>query len=373
MTLLCGLDPPVLGELSAFDQPSTQANSVSPGDFAGQTLSVKIVYHILSDPNVPDSYITIDRLKQQHIILNQCFLRQNAKNAETPTVFTNSIGNPLLTFAPANLDDLTEESDYVERHNTSRGREFTGIADILSYLNNLNHYDATIKGALNVYICVLAGNILGQAYISGNQACVDYGTVGSFDMPGSINGYSHGVTLVHEVGHSMGQEHTFGESIRSQCQADRLVYDIPRQFSTNATMTLQNALGIWATSGENRELDCDGIIVKADGNTNAPFSCVNQLPSYDCGNPSPEFGFSFMDYARDEYMTTFSGGQSELIRERLLVNNNNLDVSLLDGTPLFTSGDDDKLPLWAIITIVAVGLAIIIIPVSVVLAKKRKS
>lgn len=257
---------------------------------AGQTtgttvLGVPIVYRVLYNDALEN--ISFDRIRDNHIQLNECFNATNADISRVPTTgvygFASSmIGDSKIVFMPQDADLLTNTLPSVTRDEISEP-----VLTLTEAVNLL----PPIDGWLNVYIGPMPQAILGEANVGSNICMVTTGSVGGNNFPGTINTFDIGRTAVHEVGHCFSLLHPFD----SQCILQ--INDLPKTKTPNRKATLSN-------NGErgNHWNDVHDITINT--------SCSGDSP--------PPVGYYeafmvYMEYVQDKNMVMFTTGESEAV------------------------------------------------------------
>jgi hypothetical protein len=135
---------------------------------------------------------------------------------------------------------------------------------------------------LNIWVCPLAGGLLGYAQFPGGPAATDgvvirhsaFGTTGTATAP-----FDLGRTTTHEIGHWVNLRHIWGDD-GTGCWGDDFVADTPNQGGPN---------------------------------TGTP-----PFPTVSCGNaPNGDMFMNYMDYTDDVAMFMFSAGQVTRIHAAL--------------------------------------------------------
>lgn len=210
---------------------------------------VHVVYRTAAE-NLSDAQIA-----SQIEVLNRDFRARNEDRAKVPEVWQPLVADPLVEF------ELAE----VTRTKTERAS--FGADD------SVKRVIGAQPGRLNVWVCTLAGGLLGYAQFPGGPAATDgvvilnraFGTTGTATAP-----FDGGRTAVHEVGHWLGLRHIWGDM--NNCSGTDFVADTPPAEQPN---------------------------------TGTP-----EFPHISCDNgPNGDMFMNYMDYVDDVAMFMFTAGQ----------------------------------------------------------------
>jgi hypothetical protein len=224
---------------------------------------VHVVYQTAAE-NVSDAQV-----RSQIRVLNRDFRKKNPDRAKVPTVWSGLVADAGVQFRLVKIT-RTETARAEFDADDSVKAASTGGAD---------PWPATEY--LNVWVCTLAGGLLGYAQFPGGPAATDgvvilntaFGTVGTATAP-----FHRGRTATHEVGHWLNLRH------------------------------------IWADTP-----DCSGTDFVADTpNAEGPNLGKPTFPHITCGNgPNGDMFMNYMDYVDDDAMFMFTLGQTERMHAAL--------------------------------------------------------
>ena len=242
-----------------------------------KAVTVPVVVHVLyksADQNISDAQI-----QSQLDVLNADYNATNADRPNVPAVWSSLAGNAKISFKLAKKDPGGAATGGIIRKKTKI--DGFGQDDGMKFAAS-GGSDAWDTGRyLNMWVCDLAGGLLGYAQFPGGPAETDgvvmrntaFGTGGIAEPP-----FNLGRTATHEVGHFLNLRHIWGDT--EDCSGSDLVSDTPRQ----------------------------------------------QLPNYDepafphisCNNgPNGDMFMNYMDYVNDRAMFMFTSGQVARMRATL--------------------------------------------------------
>lgn len=190
------------------------------------TYTIPIIFHIvLTNP----ALVTDAQILAQLDVLNKDFAGVNLDAATIPDVFKPLIGNSAIQFCLAQRTPLGEITNGIERTTTTK-TSFSNSEDGAKH--------ATLGGAdiwngdkyFNVWVTVLANNLLGYATFPNDGAPLEQGVVIDYhSLPGgSYTNYNGGKTLTHETGHYFNLYHIWGDD-NGSCDGTDYVDDTPNQ------------------------------------------------------------------------------------------------------------------------------------------------
>ncbi len=218
------------------------------------------VVHKTDEENISDAQV-----QSQIAVLNEDFRARNADAAQVPDPFKDLVADARIEFE---LADVT-------RTRTDRASFRHADDDVKATASGgIDPWDT--REYLNIWVCTLAGGILGYAQFPGGPPETDgvvilhraFGTEGTATAP-----FHRGRTTTHEIGHYLNLSHIWGESRFATCADDDHVSDTPVQY---------------------------------DKNFGKP-----TFPHFSCdGQPHGDMFMNYMDYVDDEAMFMFTRGQA---------------------------------------------------------------
>lgn len=187
---------------------------------------IPVVFHIvLPDPTAVTDKMVEDQLK----VLNTDFAGLNADSVNIPAAFKLLFGHSKIRFVLAKRTPANLPTTGIERV----------VTNVPSFTPNDNYVKhASTGGAnvwsssryLNVWVCTLAGGILGYSTFTTSASADEQGIViYNVTMPGgSLAGYNDGRTLTHEAGHFFNLFHIWGDD-DGTCEGSDRIADTPDQ------------------------------------------------------------------------------------------------------------------------------------------------
>ena len=247
--------------------------------------------------NLTDQTI-IDQLET----LNEDLNAQNAGWGNVPPRWEGIKGNPEMRFCLAEVDPSGAATTGIVRH------EYTSVPDrdfIRNTIKPQTHWPT--RDYYNVWILPIPGTtafggVLGWAFFPGAHGANFDGTVQDYRFTGK-----GGRTLTHEVGHSFGLPHVWGNS--GGCSNDDGIADTPLQGDNTNSI---------------QRMSCNGSTWPQ-----GPTTCSEE-----------HMYINYMDYSPDACALTFTTGQGDAMRgvalgTRLSLNQNApiVSASCNIGTP----------------------------------------
>ena len=261
---------PEYAEARAASENQAQRAAMSPVIGRTGCTRIPVVVHVVYKTAVQN--ISAAQIQSQVDVLNEDFRQKNADLATVPAPFAPTTGDARIEFKLASTDPAGNPTTGITRTATAT----TAFSD-----------DDSVKSAatggadawpsdkyLNIWVCPLAGGLLGYAQFPGGPAATDgvvirhsaFGTVGTAAAP-----FNLGRTATHEIGHWLNLRHIWGDD-GTGCAGSDFVADTPNQGGPN-----------YGTPA---------------------------FPRVSCGNgPNGDMFMDFMDYVDDSAMTMFTAGQ----------------------------------------------------------------
>jgi len=232
-------------------------------------VTIPVVVHVVY--NTKAENISTAQIKSQIVALNKDYSAKNPDKSKTPTVWAGLVTDTRIQFKLAKKGPDGKKTSGITRTKT----------DETSFNDDDGVKSKTTGGAnawpsskyLNVWVCTLAGGLLGYAQFPAGPAKTDgvvilntaFGTTGTATAP-----FNLGRTATHEVGHWLNLRHIWGDT--SDCSGSDLVDDTP--------------------------------------NAMAPNFGKPTFPHVSCTNgPNGDMFVNYMDYVDDAAMVMFTSGQ----------------------------------------------------------------
>lgn len=177
--------------------------------------------------------ITTAQVQSQIDALNRDFRAQNADRSRVPAVWTSLVTDTRIQFGLATTDPQGSATSSITRTRTTR-LSFTTDDSVKSRATGGANPWPTDR-YLNIWVCTLAGGLLGYAQFPGGPTETDgvvvlntaFGTRGTAQAPFNV-----GRTAVHEIGHWLNLHHIWGDGFPSCLDSD-YVSDTPNQEGPN--------------------------------------------------------------------------------------------------------------------------------------------
>ena len=254
----------------AASEDHAQRAAMSPAIGRTGCTRIPVVVHVVYKTAAQN--ISAAQIQSQIDVLNEDYRHKNADLATVPAPFAPATDDARIEFKLATTDPAGNPTTGITRTATAT----TAFSD-----------DDSVKSAatggadawpsdryLNIWVCPLAGGLLGYAQFPGGPAATDgvvirhsaFGTSGTAAAP-----FNLGRTATHEIGHWLNLRHIWGDD-GTGCAGSDFVADTPNQGGPNyGTPT---------------------------------------FPKVSCGNgPNGDMFMDFMDYVDDSAMTMFTAGQ----------------------------------------------------------------
>ena len=281
-----------------FRDKSTQRTKGAhpPADKGTSWLGIEVEYVVIFADKQND--VTMQRILAQHESINRDFNAENLDLAHVPSSgrynFAKRTGCARIRFLP-----LTESS--VRRVRVSRD-------DAIATRDQMREIAQPRSGCLTVAIAPLPAGTLGISVALEPFVCVESGTIGSQEYPGSpcLARLNTGRTLTHHIGHAFGLPHTF----RPSCDPDSRFPDVPPQKLSNVDAFIVREHGVFSGTLDNHYRDCNGP--ELEGAKEEKRSCSN-----DCDSGYEMF-MNFMDMGDDRTSLMFTASQVRIMRANIL-------------------------------------------------------
>lgn len=198
--------------------------------FRTTTVTIPVVVHVVY--MTPQQNIPAAQIKSQIKVLTRDFRAKNPDKSKVPAVWKGLVGDANIEFALAATDPDGKSTNGITRTKTTRTTPF-GTNDSVKRAAEGKAPWATDR-YLNIWVCPLAGGLLGYAQFPGGPAETDgvvinykaFGTSGTAQAP-----FNLGRTTTHEVGHYLNLRHIWGDT--EDCTGSDFVKDTPNAAGPN--------------------------------------------------------------------------------------------------------------------------------------------
>jgi hypothetical protein len=195
-----------------------------------QPYKIQVVVHVVyrtEAENIGDAQV-----KSQLVVLNKDYRAANPDRTKTPAVWKGLIADPMVEFALAAKDPQGGPTTGITRTRTTKPA-FSADDSVKSDAKGGKSPWPTGR-YLNIWVCKLAGGLLGYAQFPGGPAKTDgvvilntaFGTSGIVKPP-----FNLGRTTTHEVGHFLNLRHIWGDT--EDCSGSDFVDDTPNAENPN--------------------------------------------------------------------------------------------------------------------------------------------
>ncbi|MFC7446640.1 zinc metalloprotease [Rhodococcus daqingensis] len=254
---------------SAIENQTIELESMGAAVARG-VARIPVVVHVVA--HTPEQNISDAQIASQIEVLNQDFRAANTDVSTVPAAFEELVGDARLEFFLATADPLGRPSNGVTR--TSTNVVAFDQDDGVKFVESGGATAWPAERYLNIWVCQLAGGLLGYAQFPGGPLATDgvvvthtgFGTVGTAAAP-----FNLGRTTTHEIGHYLNLFHIWGDD-GTGCRGSDEVDDTPNQAGPNGG--------------------------------------VPTFPTVTCNNgPDGDLFMDYMDYTNDAGMVMFTKGQ----------------------------------------------------------------
>lgn len=224
---------------------------------------VNVVY------NTEAQNISARQINSQIAVLNRDFRATNPDRAQTPEPWRGLVADARIRFKVTEIRRVKTARTVFSHDEGVKKASAGGIAPFEPSTH------------LNIWVCPLAGGLLGYAQFPGGPAATDgvvvnyraFGTTGTAEAP-----FNRGRTATHEIGHYLNLRHIWGDT--PDCSGGDMVSDTP---------------------------NCAG-----------PNYGVPVFPVVTCNNgPNGDMFMNYMDYVDDSAMVMFTTQQVLRMRAAL--------------------------------------------------------
>lgn len=234
-----------------------------------QLITIPVVVHVIYKTDAEN--VSDEQIVSQIDALNRDYRFANDDKSAIPAAWKGLAADANIEFALTTKDPQGKQTNGITRTKTTR--DSFGTGDSVKTTSGGGQVPWPSARFLNLWVCHLAGNILGYAQFPGGPAKTDgvvitstaFGTTGSAVAP-----FNLGRTATHEVGHWLNLHHVWGD--RNDCGGTDFVSDTP--------------------------------------NAQLPNYGKPTFPHLSCNNgPNGDMFMDYMDYVDDAAMMMFTAGQ----------------------------------------------------------------
>lgn len=189
-------------------------------------VTIPVVVHVLY--NTTQQNISDAQINSQIAILNQDYRNTNSDGSNAPSVFQSLRADVEVEFCLATVDPNGSPTTGITRTQTSQ-TSFQMTNNAMKFTAQGGHDIWDRNKYLNIWVCNLAGGLLGYAQFPGGTANTDgvvilytaFGNMGTAQSP-----YNKGRSATHEIGHWLNLYHIWGDD-GGACTGDDQVSDTP--------------------------------------------------------------------------------------------------------------------------------------------------
>jgi hypothetical protein len=192
--------------------------------------TIPVVVHIVY--NSASENISTAQVKSQISVLNKDYRAKNPDKSKVPPVWKGLVADTGIQFALATKDPNGQPTQGITRTKTTRTSFGTDDGVKSTAAGGINPWPT--DHYLNIWVCTLAGGLLGYAQFPGGPQKTDgvvilntaFGTQGSATAP-----FNLGRTATHEIGHWLNLRHIWGDT--EDCSGSDFVADTPNAQGPN--------------------------------------------------------------------------------------------------------------------------------------------
>lgn len=265
---------------------------------------IPVVFHVIHQGGSEN--ISKEQIEDQIRVLNLDYTRTNADTGNTRDIFKPVAANPNINFRLAQKDPQGNCTEGITRTYSVQTSNAGDNVKSLVWWDNTKYLNIWVVRTIDAGVGGTGGVVLGFSSLPGFGGASSDGIVVRADVVGTIGNINtqlggSGRTLTHEIGHYLGEMHTFQGGCTGGFAAEQ-VDDTPKAADAN--------------------FGCDTTVN----------SCTNENPDL------PDMIENYMDYANDECMNLFTLGQKDIMDATLtsvrsnLISAGNLIATGTDGS-----------------------------------------
>jgi hypothetical protein len=217
--------------LKAEEQTRQIVDSPQVMRVTARLLTIPVVVHVVH--RTQEENISAAQIRSQITVLNRDFRAKNPDRRKVPDAWKSLVIDSNIQFELAKKDPQGNQTNGITRTATTVAA--FGADNSVKKKTTGGVAPWPTDRYLNVWVCNLAGGLLGYAQFPGGPRRTDgvvvlhsaFGTRGTAQAP-----FDRGRTATHEVGHYLGLRHIWGD--RNDCTGNDFVADTPpaRQANT---------------------------------------------------------------------------------------------------------------------------------------------
>lgn len=227
---LLELDPGFRARQMQLENTTAMRMARGPEAIRKAPITLSVAVHVVY--NSTSENISETQIKSQIKVLNRDYSAKNTDRSNVPAVWKGLVSDVGIRFALATKDPNGRPTKGITRTKTSRISFETDDSVKSSRTGGANPWPT--DKYLNIWVCTLAGGILGYAQFPGGPKKTDgvvilntaFGTTGTATAP-----FNLGRTATHEVGHWLNLRHIWGDT--EDCSGSDFVADTPNAAGPN--------------------------------------------------------------------------------------------------------------------------------------------
>lgn len=214
-----------------LENATAQRMAFGTADLAAEgPITIPVVVHVVY--NKRSGNISKAQIQSQISVLNKDFRSQNADKANVPGAWKGLVADANLQFVLASEDPAGNSTTGITR--TKTNSTAFGVDDAVKSAATGGVDAWPTDRYLNLWVCTLAGGLLGYAQFPGGPPQTDgvvilntaFGTTGTAAAP-----FNLGRTATHEIGHFFNLYHIWG--LHDDCTGGDRVADTPNAAGPN--------------------------------------------------------------------------------------------------------------------------------------------
>jgi len=209
---------------------ATMQRLISRAAFRPGLTTISVVVHVVY--NKDSENISNGQINSQLAVLNKDYRATNPDRNNVPAVWNGLVTDARIQFVLATKDPKGKRTTGITRTKTTRTSFGTG--DTVKHKSSGGADAWPSTKYLNIWVCTLAGGLLGYAQFPGGPADTDgvvilntaFGTTGTAKAP-----FDGGRSATHEIGHWLNLRHIWGDT--EDCSGTDFVADTPNAQGPN--------------------------------------------------------------------------------------------------------------------------------------------